>query len=307
MGEQISKAALARRLGVSRGALYYQKKLPDKDEELRQAIEAVMLKNPAYGHRRIADALGINRKRIRRVMRLFNLKPARRCRTGAPSKPEDVGQQAAIYPDITKKLSPIVPNFLWVSDFTFISFHGTFVYLATIIDRFTREVLGANIMTSHSVELIDGAFKQALENTGTVPEWFHSDQGSEYKAGDFIQWHDKLGINISMTPKSSPWRNGAQESFFGRFKIEFGDPDRFDTLPELIEEIYASIAYYNQERIHTALRMAPLQFKAIWHAKRAGQKPQQPLTVYPKKVQSPPELCKYLPLRHTPPEVFHMN
>jgi transposase InsO family protein len=78
----------------------------------------------------------------------------------------------------------------------------------------------------------------------------------------------KHNIQVSMTPKASPWRNGAQESFFGRFKIEFGDPERFKTLADLIEAIYAFIAYYNNQRIHTKLRMPPSKFQQQFDTKQ---------------------------------------
>lgn len=221
-----------------------------------------MLKHPGYGHRRVADALKINRKRALRVMKLYNLKPARRCQS--PKKLADRGKPDVNFSDITRVLSPIAPNFLWVSDFTFISFQGTFVYLATILDRFTAEVLGASVMTRHTAELPFSALQAALEYTGSPPAWCHSDQGSEYNSDQFLSELAKHNIQVSMSPKASPWRNGAQESFFGRFKVEFGDPDRFETLSELIEAIYAFISYYNTERIHTRLRMAPNAFKQAW-------------------------------------------
>ena len=259
MEEKVSKAELARRIGISRASLYYKHKGPKADEELRQAIEAVMFHNPGYGHRRVADALKINRKRALRVMKHFNLKPARRCRT--PNKPNDTGKADAGFSDITRLFCPTTPNTFWVSDFTFISYQGRFIFLATILDRFTAEVLGANVMTNHSAELPLGALLQALKQADLYPLWCHSDQGSEYNSDIFLSVLAKYNIQVSMSPKASPWRNGSQESFFGRFKVEFGDPERFETLPELIEAIYAFIYYYNHERIHSRFRMPPVKFK----------------------------------------------
>lgn len=272
MKEKISKSELARRLGVSRASLYYKPKRALADEELRIAIEAVMLKHPGYGHRRVADDLCINRKRALRVMKLYNLKPARRCKS--PDKSADNGKPAQNFPDITRALSPVAPNVVWVSDFTFIPFQGSFVYFATILDRFTAEVLGAAVMTRHTSELPLSALRDALEYTAQAPNWCHSDQGSEYDSDLFLSELAKNNINVSMTPKASPWRNGAQESFFGRFKVEFGDPDRFKTLPELIEAIYAFVYYYNHERIHTRLRMPPSQFRQKYFSRHLPTFPQ---------------------------------
>ena len=245
--------------------LYYKPKRPVKDEELRGAIESVMQDNPGYGHRRVADALEINRKRVLRVMRLYKLKPARRSKT--PSKPNDQGKEALHFPDITRVLSPVAPSVVWVSDFTFIAYQGRFVFLATVIDLFTKEVVGANVMIRHTSELPLTALITALKHRAP-PSWYHSDQGSEYDSDAMLSELAKHNIQVSMTPKASPWRNGSQESFFGRFKIEFGDPERFQTLAELVEAIYAFIAYYNNQRIHTKLRMPPARFNRLWVEKQ---------------------------------------
>lgn len=266
MAGKNNKSALARKLGISRGSLYYKKKLPEKDEELRHQIETVQKEHPAYGHRRIALEMGLNKKRVLRVMNKYNLKPLRRAKK--PVKKADQNQSASNYPDITKRLSPIAPHVIWTEDFTYISFKGNFIYLASVNDRFTREVLGINIMTTHTSELVIKAFESACMNAESLPDYTHSDQGSEYRAEDFTAILSNLGIKISMTPKASPWRNGSQESFFSRFKCEFGDFDRFDTLAELVEEVYVYMAYYNNSRIHTSLSTSPVKFRKAWYKRR---------------------------------------
>lgn len=262
----MSKTKQAKLLGVSRSSLYYKSKLEEKDEKLKFIIKAVMRKHPAYGYRRVALELGINKKRAQRVMQKFGLKPARRsCKK--PYKEADIGKEALSYPDITKLLCPIVPNVVWVSDFTYISFQGNFVYLCTIIDLFTREVLSSNVMTSHTSELVKKAFLKAVKKEEAVPQWFHSDQGSEYTSDIFLSLLACNNIIPSLTPKASPWRNGSQESFFGRFKVEFGEFERFESLAELVEAIYLYINYYNNHRIHSAIKDKPSNFKAQWKNK----------------------------------------
>lgn len=258
MKEGLNKTALAKELGVSRSSLYYKPKIPERDELLRQKIEEVMEAHPAYGHRRIALDLGINRKRALRVMKKYHLKPARRCR--APSKPLDTGVSKKETPCVTKVWSPVAINMLWTGDFTFIWFQGRFIYLAVVQDRYSAFVLGAMIMLNHSSELVMTAMSDALKKAGTCPEWFHSDLGSEYTSDDFEQLLLSNGIKISNSPKASPWRNPSQESFFGRFKVEFDDPARFKNLEELMIAIYQFIHYYNYERIHTRLKMTPARF-----------------------------------------------
>lgn len=257
-----SKSQLARELGVSRASLYYRHKMPARDEALRRQIEAVMLDNPGYGSPRVAIALAIDDKRVARVMRKFGLKPARRSKT--PRKRDDEGRESLSYPNILARLSPIAPDTVWASDFTFISYRGDFVYLCTVIDVFTGEVLGFNISRTHDARFVRLAIERAIQRTGTVPLWFHSDQGSEYASELISSWLKSLEVLISMNPKGSPWCNGSQESFFGRFKVEFGDFHRFDTLADLLEALYEQLNYFSNRRIKTKLKMAPAQFREQW-------------------------------------------
>jgi putative transposase len=98
----------------------------------------------------------------------------------------------------------------------------------------------------------------ALRGADATPQWFHSDQGSKYTSYALTHLLEHNNIQVSHSPKSSPWRNGSQESFVGRFKVEFRDPERFSTLSELMEAIYSYISYYNTERFHTAHRAPPV-------------------------------------------------
>lgn len=278
---------MARELGISRASLYYRRKLPEKDEALRREIESVMERNPGYGSPRVALALSINEKRAARVMKKFGLKPARRSKT--PRKPGDEGRAPLPHLNILGKLSPIAPNVVWASDFTFISFRGEFVYLCTVIDGFTGEVLGFNISRRHDASFVRLAIERAFRKTGTRPTWFHSDQGSEYASEEVSEWLLSLGVTISMNPKGSPWCNGSQESFFGRFKVEFGDFERFDTYADLLEELYSQLNYFSNIRIKTKLRMAPAEFRQRWEEKQlqlstTSQSPPHPL--------NPPSVAK---------------
>lgn len=125
-------------------------------------------------------------------------------------------------------------------------------------------------MTSHATELVKKAFLKAMNKANATPLWFHSDQGSEYTSDEFLSLLASNDIMPSLAPKSSPWRNGSQESFFGRFKVEFGDFERFESLPELIEAIYLYLNYYNCERIHSAIKDKPSNFKSRWQNKLAN-------------------------------------
>jgi transposase InsO family protein len=136
---------------------------------------------------------------------------------------------------------------------------GKVVYVATVEDLFTRKVVGVSVYTNHSVQLTMSTLMNALLSSPR-PEIFHSDNGTEYNAEVFTEALKKVGVLISRSALGCPWENGYQESFYDKFKVELGDPSRFKTLGELVFEIYRLIHYYNQSRIHSALKMAPVEF-----------------------------------------------
>jgi putative transposase len=258
--EKLSKRELAKKLGVSRSSLYYQKKRPAQDLEIKNQIDSVMTDNPSYGHKRIALDLKLNKKRILRVMKLFNLKPARR-RVICPFRPEDQKKPSARFENLIKNITALFPGHIFAADFTYIKYHGAFIYLATIIDLFTREIVGFNISRYRNKYLVIGALQNALYHN-PPPVLLHSDQGSEYEANEYIKIAIQNKIKVSMSRKSSPWENGFQESFYSHFKLDLGQTNRFDTLSELVEAIYQQIFYYNNKRIHGKLKMPPVKFKA---------------------------------------------
>lgn len=260
---KVNKTKLAKDLGVSRSSLYYKRKREEIDQELKRQIESVMVDRKDYGHKRIAIHLKMGHNRIRRVMKKFNLKPYRR-RTQKFIKKKDQGKPdtgiANLVKPLLEKRLIMKPNQVWCTDFTYIRFQGKFIYMATIIDLFTREVVGVSLSRFHNRFLVVGALEDAVVHYKT-PEIVHSDQGSEYDSEDFIAFVKIIGAQISMSEKGSPWQNGHQESFFGHFKLEAGDLNRFETLGELIEYIYTQVYYYNHKRIHSVLKMTPVEFR----------------------------------------------
>lgn len=251
----IPKTVLARELGVSRRSIYYIPKRPQKDWDLKCRIEEVLRAHPAYGHKRLAIHLGVNKKRILRVMHLFGLKPYRRVSRKWRRKPNTANR----YPNLLLAHRPEYEHHVWAADFTHIPFQGAWLYLATVMDLFSRAIVGFSILTNHSVELTIGALSSAMHHAPR-PTIFHSDNGSEYDAKDFVTMLRSLGIRISRSAPGCPWENGYQESFYGKFKIDLGDSHRCDTLGELAYRIYRTIYTYNHSRIHTSLKMTPVQF-----------------------------------------------
>lgn len=250
-----NKSALAREFGVSRRTLYYHHKQEDNDWHTKQLIETALRMHPAYGHKRLAIYLTINKKRVRRVMKKYGIKPYRRRTKKYEKRPKD-----CIFPNLLLTETPSGPGDVWASDFTHIvKYHGRWVYLATIIDLFTREIMGWSVLMNHSTQLILNAWCHAI-HSHPPPRIIHSDQGSEYTSGDYAACVHMTGTQLSMSAPGCPWENGYQESFYGKFKTDLGDPSRYDNLGELVAVLHEVIHYYNTERIHTALKMAPRQF-----------------------------------------------
>lgn len=250
-----NKTVLARELRVSRRSLYYTHVQDEKDWRTKQLIEAALRIHPAYGHKRLATHLKINKKRVLRVMKKYGIKPYRR-----RTKKYERRQKDSIFPNLLLTETPQGPGEIWVSDFTHIvKYHRRWVYLATVLDLSTREIVGWSVLTNHSTQLVLNAWCHAI-HSHPPPRIIHSDQGSEYTSGDYAACVHLTGTQLSMSAPGCPWENGYQESFYGKLKVEFGDPARYETLGELVAALHEAIHYYNTERIHTALRMAPRQF-----------------------------------------------
>jgi transposase InsO family protein len=245
---------MAKAMGVSRASLYYAARRPAKDWALKIRIEEALREKPSYGSRRLAQVLGMDRKRAQRVMRLFGIKPYRR-----HGKKYRRSKAKRAFPNLLLEIMPSYPNHVWATDFTELAFHGKKVYVSTIIDLFTRRLMGVNIAIRKGATLTVQTLANALLHH-PKPLILHSDNGKEYGAKAFIGVLENCGITISRSKPGCPWENGYQESFYDKFKIDFGDPDRFRTLGELVAEIYGTLWHYNHTRIHSALKMPPAVF-----------------------------------------------
>ena len=160
---------------------------------------------------------------------------------------------------------PRGPGDIYASDFTYIKYHGKWVYVATVLDVFTREIVGVSILNTHAAQLVINALSSAILHRAP-PRIIHSDQGSEYASQDYTNLIQSLKIKQSMSAPGCPWENGYQESFYKGFKLDLGDPNRCHTLGELVAAIYQTINYYNQRRIHSALKQPPRVFAQKYQA-----------------------------------------
>jgi len=258
VSSETTKALRARELGVSLRRFYYKTKKPDKDWQLKCQIEEVLREHPSYGSRRLAWHLHLNRKRIKRVMNIFGIKAYRR-RGLKWKKTKNI---KVIYPNLLLTTYPAYENHIWVADFTHVSFLGKEIYIATVLDLFTRKIVGLSISTNHATQLVLSALMNAI-HSNSRPVIFHSDNGSEYNSDIFIQALNTIGVQISRSAPGCPWENGYQESFYSQFKIDLGDVSRFKNIGELVYEIYQTIYAYNHTRIHSALKMSPIKFALL--------------------------------------------
>lgn len=257
---------LAFHLHIPHATLYHKQKQQEKDEMMKDQILEVLSLHPAYGHRRIALALGLGKRMVRRVMRLYGIKPYKRM--GRWRKRRDERRIPAPFENLIKRICPIQPSIIWVSDFTYLRYQDRFLYVATFMDRYTREIVGWDISARHTKELIINAFWDGVKTTKEFPQIVHSDQGVEYTNETYTTLMQKLGIQISMSRKASPWENGYQESFYNNFKTDLGlEFDRFLGVGELVEAVHYTIIYYNQKRIHTNLKMSPTRYRLAYEQK----------------------------------------
>lgn len=246
---------------MNRKRFYHHKTRETSDLLIKQEIDNLLIDNPAYGHKRVAMALGYGHNKALRIMNKYGIKPPRR---KAHKLWLTKGVSNHHYTNLIKGVFPVKPNQIFVSDLTYLEYQSRFIYLATVEDIFTREIVSANISDKHDSPLAFSVIKQAISNSISHPEIFHSDQGSEFMAEINTSFLEKNKVLVSVSDKGCPWQNGYKESFFGRFKDENGDLTRFNSLGELIEEIYSFIYYYNHLRIHTSLKMSPLKFKQLY-------------------------------------------
>ena len=240
--------------------IYYQSKKETKDLRVKQLIENAFKKHPAYGQRRLAIYLKMNKKKVKRIMNKYNLKPPRLWYQKKYLTVKNDSYDHKLGNLIKNIINPKI-NDIWVTDLTYIKYQQKYLYLSAIQDICTNEILASNLGGKHDSKLVLKTIKEAVLRQGAVPKIFHFDRGKENLAERCINYLEKLEVKISVSDTGAPWQNGHAESFFSRFKAETGDLNRFEDLGELTEYIYHFINYYNQERIVTRLKTSPVQYK----------------------------------------------
>jgi len=251
--------------GVSRASFYRfdtgGQPLPDRDMDLRDAIQRIALEWPSYGRPRITAELRrqgweVNPKRVYRLLREDNLLCVRKRKFVVTT---DSKHGRKVYPNLAGEMTLTGIDQLWVADITYIRLQSEFVYLAVVIDAYSRRVIGWALDRTMEDDLTLGALRKALELRRPAPGVVHhSDRGSQYASGDYTDLLQAHGCQVSMSHKASPWENAGCESWMKTLKYE--EVYRQEYLD--LSEARASLAQfidrvYNQRRLHSALGYRP--------------------------------------------------
>jgi transposase InsO family protein len=257
----LSIERMCRLSGVSRAGFYRSLKDQEpmeEDMEVRSAIQQIALEHRRrYGSRRIARTLRrqgmvVNRKRIGRIMREDNLL-AVQPRTFVVTTDSD--HDLEVYLNIASRMKLTGINQLWVADITYIRLKGEFVYLAVILDAYSRKVVGWSLDRTLATRLPLGALERAIVERQPPPGLVHhSDRGVQYASGDYVRTLRKHQLIASMSRPANPYDNASCESFIKTLKREeiYGTEYRdLDHLRAHLEEFIER--YYNRVRLHSAL------------------------------------------------------
>lgn len=273
IGEAAAKGEAVNRLcaiaKVNRAGFYrfrQPRRRPPEEMEIHDEIQKIAVEFPAYGYRRITAALGdrgfaVNHKRVLRMMREDNLLCVRRRRFMVTT---DSRHPLPVYPNLAGQMEPTAVNQLWVADLTYIRLRTEFIYLAVLLDAYSRRVVGWALGRTLEAQLAVAALQMALrERKPSGGLVHHSDRGVQYASLDYTQLLQQHGIAISMSRKGNPYDNAACESFMKTLKYEevyrneYADfADAYARIGEFLEQVY------NQKRLHSALGyQSPAQFE----------------------------------------------
>jgi putative transposase len=233
----------------------------DSDMDLRDAIQRIALEWPSYGRRRITQELRrrnwtVNWKRVYRLMREDNLLCVRKRKFVVTT---DSNHGRKVYPNLARQMVLTDVDQLWRADITYIRLREEFVFLAVVLDAYSRRVIGWALDRTLEDELTLSALRMALSCRAVEPGLVHhSDRGSQYASGDYTGLLQENGVQISMSRKGNPWDNAACESFMKTLKYEEVHRNEYRDLADARGAIGTFLEkIYNQKRLHSALGYLP--------------------------------------------------
>ena len=273
LAEQYPITQICEVLDCARSTYYHRATAAD-EQALQQALVAVAGEWPRYGYRRITKQLQrqgwiVNHKRVERLMRELGLqahrKPKRRITTTDSSHP------FPRYPNLVEHLEIVRPDQLWVCDITYIRLLEEFVYLAVLMDVFTRGIRGWHLGRSLDQSLTLRALDQALAHH--TPEIHHSDQGVQYAATAYTARLQAAGVHISMAEVGAAWQNGYAERLMRTIKEEEVDLSDYVNYADAVRQVGRFLdEVYMHKRIHSSLGyLTPAEFESQWREQQAQQ------------------------------------
>jgi transposase InsO family protein len=272
LAETYPATVVCEALECARSSYYYGGKEGDEDRALREAIEGVLVEFPIYGYRRVTKQLRrqgweVNHKRVARVMREAGLQGKMR---RGNRRTTDSAHDYPRYPNLVLEVTVTRPDQVWVSDITYIRLRYEFVYLAVIMDVFTRCIRGWHLGRSLDQSLTLFALQRALVHH--TPEIHHSDQGVQYAATAYTERLQEVGAQISMAERGEAWQNGYAERLIRTIKEEEVALSDYEDYADALQQIGQFLdEVYMHKRIHSSLGyLTPVEFAEQWEKEQEG-------------------------------------
>jgi putative transposase len=253
-------------VGCARSSYYYRGQRAD-DPALKAAIEAIAMEWPTYGYRRVTAQLRrqgwtVNHKRVGRLIGELGLQVPLKARVRQTTQSQHAFPR---YPNLVQGLAIVRPDQVWVADITYIRLRNGFVYLAVIMDVFTRTIRGWQLGQALDQTLTLLALQRALAQH--TPEIHHADQGVQYAATAYTQRLENAGVQISMAEVGEAWQNGYAERLMRTIKEEEVQLSEYVDYADVLRQVGRFLnEVYMHKRIHSALGyLTPAEFEDQWH------------------------------------------